>query len=140
MAQFRWYMAPIIGLVVCALAAPAVAEQSETKQEYSKPEYYDMRRLIVPVLEGDRLAGQISIIVVLELAEDADTDDISALERRLRNEYLMAMKEFADRRPGVLRSINVTAVKKLLLSVSKRVLGPGQVRAVLVQSVILRRY
>lgn len=153
--------AAVVGAALTVAAVPVAAESSkagakaeakakrrhlsrdELKKKYDGydwPIFIKVDRLNIPVVHGDRVAGQIMLQLEIEVADNDGRDKVREAEARLRNAFIMALKSYADSRPNILRGPNLRALKRLLLESSHRVLGPDVVKAILVHAMTFRRF
>lgn len=127
MAKFRIVLA--VATALLWLAYPAAAPLAEEDPNFFKVE----PPVIVPVIAGSRLAGQISFVIVLDLSPGTDRSDILRRVPRLRNAYLFDLKHYAEQHRNILRTIRTKSVKRILMAATNRVLGEGLVDAILIQ-------
>lgn len=149
--------AAVVGAALTVAAVPVAAEsgksgtkakrrhlsRAELKEKYAGydwPIFIKVDRLNIPVVHGDRVAGQIMLQLAIEVADNDGRDKVRAAEARLMNAFIMALKSYADSRPNVLRGPNLRALKRLLLDSAHRVLGPDVVKAILVRGMTFRRF
>ncbi len=127
MAKSRFIPAVVAALLwlVYPAAAP-LAEEEPTFFEVQPP-------VIVPVIAGSRLAGQISFVIVLEMSSGTDRSDIIGRLPRLRHAFLLDLKHYAEQHRNILRTIRTKSVKRLLMAACIRVLGEGRIDAVLIE-------
>ncbi len=107
---------------------------------YDWPIFIKVDRLNIPVVHGDRVAGQIMLQLSIEVADNDGRDKVRAGDARLMNAFITELKSYADSRPNVLRGPNLRTIKRLLLESSHRILGPGVVQAILVRGMTFRRF
>ena len=140
MALARRLVAAMAAIVLLASsAAPGLAESAG--DDVPKHNFFRIEPpVVVPVLSGRRLAGQISFDITLELSPETDRDMVIKRVPRLRNAYLFDLKRYAEQRPEVLRNIQLKSLKRMLLATSTRILGKGEVNAVLVQRAQVNRF
>ncbi len=135
-----WIGKGILVALAALVGMAAAARAGEVQVAESRPKFFEMRRIIVPIIHGDTLAGQLTIVVFLELEEGADRDTIREALPRLRDAYFRRLKRHTELQRNIMTHMPLTKIKRLLMEANLRILGPGVVRDVLVQNAILRQY
>lgn len=119
-------------LFVASGPRPAVAAASL--------QYYEIKRLILPVIRRSGLEGHITIKVLLELRDPSIRPEVTAKMLFLRDDFLRVLNRYIAHRPRLLFKINLEEIKALLLKSTVKIMGPGKVKNVLVQAVASRRF
>jgi len=116
-----------------------VAETAEPAEEKEPPKesiFIDMDPLMLPVIQGDQIAGLIQIQVKLETVGQ---DNAIFLKRRLTKISDAFVKDLHGFVPRLLKKkerLDVIILKDRLKVIGDRLLGKGYINDVLVQSVI----
>ena len=104
------------------------------------PVYVRMAPLEVPVVGADRVEQLITIVVVLQVRDQAAQGEVSSRMPRVFDTFLTSLYGAIDEGHLLKGSIvNIAAIKKKLLEVSAQLLGKGTVKEVMVQTVLQRR-
>jgi hypothetical protein len=134
---FLWLT--VAGGPVMAQAKPKSGGEAESDVQGGQ-RFFELDPMNIPVIRGARIRAQITFSLILELFEDTERPDVLEAMPRLRNAYLLDLKNFVDRHRKIMRSVNLPKFKKILLKSTVQILGPESVRAVLVQSVFVHRF
>ena len=117
-----------------------VVEGAEEEKEPEEPQedsiFIDMDPLMLPVIQGDQIAGTIQIQIKLETA---GTENAIFLKRRLTKVSDAFVKDLHGFVPRLLKKkerLDVIILKDRLKIIGERLLGKGYIDDVLVQSVI----
>ena len=133
-------------LSLAVAGGPALAQVKSGSEGGAGPEiqsrqsFFQLEPINIPVVRGDRIRGQITFDVMLELYEEAERDVLLEAVPRLRHAFFLDLKDYVDRHKDILRTIKLKGVKKLLMESSRQILGKKTVRAVLVQRASVHRY
>ena len=103
-------------------------------------QYYEIKRLILPVIRRDGLEGHITLLVMLELNDVRHRSEITAKMRLLRDDFIRVLNQYIAQRPRLLFSIKLKEIKAILLKSVDEIVGPGKVKTVLVKAVASRRF
>lgn len=104
------------------------------------PQYYEIKRLILPVIRRRGLEGHITLKVLLELYDPKYRTEIVAKMPILRDDFIRVLNRYIAHRPRLLLNVNLEEIKALLLKSAVKTMGPGKVKRVLVQAVASRRF
>jgi hypothetical protein len=128
----------------CALAAEdesAGAAMKRALPDWFDPqtrEYYTMPPFVVPVIEGDAVTRQITLLVTLETMGDANREKVLANRQRLQDVFLRDIYGvLAVSRPSDRNYDNVVKIR--LQRAGERVVGSGVIDDVLVKATYDRR-
>lgn len=138
-----WSLVLAVGLGLAggpAFAQVKSKENNRANTSGDRPNYFKLDPLVVPVIRGRRLRGQITFVLMLELYDDVDRSHVFAVLPRLRDSYFVVLKQYAERHRDIMRRLKLKAVKRLLMKVSVKILGQDTVRAVLVQGAGIQEY
>jgi len=102
------------------------------------PEYYTMPPFVVPIIEGDAVTRQITLLVTLETIGDANREKVLANRERLQDAFLRDIYGvLAVRRPPDRNYDNIVKIR--LQRAGERVVGNGVIDDVLVKATYDRR-
>jgi hypothetical protein len=133
---------PLRGLCILLLAAMLFAA-SGPRPAAAAPlalQYYEIKRIILPVIRRSGLEGHITLKVLLELNDVSIRPEVTAKMLFLRDDFIRVLNRYIARRPRLLFNVRLEEIKVLLLKSAVRTMGPGKVKAVLVQAVASRRF
>ncbi len=103
-------------------------------------QFYEIKRLILPVIRRSGLEGHITLKVLLELNDVSFRPEITAKMTILRDDFIRVLNRYIAHRPRLLFKIKLEEIKALLLKSAVKIIGPGKVKNVLVQAVASRRF
>ena len=103
------------------------------------PAFLMLPTMTVPVFEGNEVSRQASLVLALELEPGRTETDIAPFRPRLMDALLSELTRIFEQRSSEERLIDAPALKPKLLEVSRRVVGDGLVKDVLVQQAFERR-
>jgi len=119
---------------------PFAVAEGTTKEKPPEPVkesiFVDLDPLTLPLIQGDQIAGTIQIQVKLETI---GTDNAIYLKRRLtkiKDAFVRDLHGFLPRMLKKEERINVVILKDRLKVIGQRLLGPGYIEDVLIQSVV----
>ncbi len=123
-----------------AKAAEHSAKEAEAAKEgegASGAQYVNMDPLMLPIIDETGVTQTVTLVISLEVPDDATSKEVAHLTPRLKDAYLQELYGSLSRKSvvteqGVLR---VDAIKKRLNKVSVKVLGKDKVNDVLLQIV-----
>jgi flagellar basal body-associated protein FliL len=98
------------------------------------PKFIDVSPLIIPIFQGDKVAGTIDILIKLEAESDENVSTIKHLMPRLNDGFLRALYTLIPQLLKTEQRIDVDTVKRRLMSVGEQVAGRGVIANVLIQS------
>jgi hypothetical protein len=113
-------------------------EKAEPEALLTAPDIVPMPSLNIPMLKGNRIAGTLSVEVMIDIATQERMDEFYAKRSRLAARYADALSKWASAFQDVRAPANVIAIKNQLQNVTNEVLG-GTGATVLLQSAMLRR-
>ena len=97
------------------------------------PAYIELQPVTAPFRRGDKNVQYLVLSINLEVRDKDLVDSVRERMPRLLDTYTSELYALAGERGPEQRSINLARVQARLLTGSDRVLGPGVIRAVLVQ-------
>jgi flagellar protein FliL len=129
-------------LVVAGGAAAQHAKPNSNKGEKGPviegPTFVQMRPIILPIVEGNRVTRTAGVILVLELEKGKTEAELEPSRTKLVDAFITELYTFIDQHKESPRAIDAAAVKVRLQATSDRILGPGFVHEVLVQQAFER--
>ncbi len=129
-------------LLVAHGAVAQHAKPNTSKEEkgpaIEAPTYVQMRPIILPIVEGNRVTRTAGVVVVLELEKGKTEAELEPSRIRLRDAFITELYTFIDQHKESARALDAVAVKERLQATSDRILGPGFVHEVLVQQAFER--
>lgn len=126
--------AATVVIVLSALAAPATMPLAAP----AKPEFVEIKAIVIPVIHHRELSGHFIFEIVLELEEGVQREDIMAFEPRMRDAMITDMKRYAERHPDILDRADMGRMKRVLQAAIERIAGEGLVRDVLFEHIYQR--
>jgi len=126
--------------IVGPFVGPAGMAARAEEEAFLRPNFFELDRIVVPVIHDRRLRGQIALRITLELEDDVDRERMFELLPRLRDRYLIELTRYVDRHPDIMKQLALVSVKALVQRVSDDVLGKKIVRAVLIQNASINRF
>jgi len=103
------------------------------------PVFVPLRPIVLPIVEGDRIAKTTGVVLSLELAHGKTEADLDPDRVRLRDAFITELYAYLDQHADDPRAIDTELLKQRLTRVSARILGPGVVRQVLILQAFERR-
>lgn len=117
-----------------------VVEDVEEKKGPEEPEreaiLIDMDTLVLPVIQGDQIAGTIQIQVKLETNGQENAIFLKQRLTKVNDAFVKDLHSFIPRLLKKKERLDVIILKNRLKVVGERLLGKGYIDEVLVQSVI----
>ncbi|MDD9876779.1 MAG: hypothetical protein OXR84_04985 [Magnetovibrio sp.] len=124
-------------MAIGPFAEPENAEKKEEpKEEPVESIFVDMDPIMLPVLQGDRIAGLIQIQVKLETVGQDNAIYLKRNLTKVQDTFVRDLHGFMPRLLKKKERIDVLILKDRLKVIGDRLLGKGMIRDVLVQSVI----
>jgi hypothetical protein len=102
------------------------------------PVFMTLPTLTVPVFEGNEVSRQASLVLALELEPGRNEAEVVPFKPRLMDALLAELTQIFEQRATEERLIDAAALKPKLLETSRRVVGDGVVKDVLVQQAFER--
>jgi flagellar basal body-associated protein FliL len=126
----------VLALGTTGLAAmPLVPQKGETPLTVVEAGavYVDLEPFAVPVFHDNRLIKQITFAITLEVSGPEGEAEVVEKMVYLRDAFLKSLHRLVHWNARRGQSFDADMVKRRLLADCERVLGPGVVRAVLIQ-------
>lgn len=115
------------------------AEEPKKKERVGPPVYVQVGPMIVPVLGAKTVEQNIMVTVSLEVDDEPTRDKVRNENPRLVDAYVQALYGGIDKGQVIDGQVlNIPALKTKLQEATDKVLGPGIVHDVLIQSVSQR--
>ena len=100
------------------------------------PRFVTMDVLVIPIIQGDKVAALVQIQLKLEAGTVENAAEIARLLPRLSDAFLRDLYGFIPRHLRKEERLNVALIKDRLQLVGDKVAGPGVIKSVLVQAVL----
>ncbi|HEV2550164.1 MAG TPA: hypothetical protein VGU20_22830 [Stellaceae bacterium] len=142
MGQERRLGAALVCALLLAFASPSLAAEHGEHGQGGKepvpgaPVFIDMQPIVLPVIEGKNVTGQVGVLLTVELAKGHVSDDIEEKQRQLTDAFITELYRIYGWRSGADRVVNETLVKRHLQATADRILGKGIVQAVLIRQLV----
>lgn len=103
------------------------------------PTFIKLPPIVLPVFNNEnKVSRQAGLVLALELEPGKTAADIEPNRRQLQDAFITDLYTLYDQLGGAERVIDSALVKERLQATSDRILGPGIVRAVLIQQAFER--
>jgi len=117
-----------------AVGDEVVAEEEAAEGEVKEITYVEMMPIILPIIDRDGISQTISMVVSVQVPNEAKAEEVRQNMPRLADAYLSDMygtlSKQASMEGGVIK---VSMLKERLNSITKKVLGEGVADDVLLQ-------
>ncbi|MDO8606131.1 MAG: flagellar basal body-associated protein FliL [Phaeospirillum sp.] len=130
---YFWGIDPLAKL---GITAPVV-HKDEAPPPPPPASYVDFGILIIPVIQDREVKKQAEMIVRLEV-EPKNKEIVAKNLPRLQNAYLGDMIGFLSISLREGQQLDVPAIRRRLLMVGEKTLGPGYLKDVLVENAVLK--
>jgi flagellar protein FliL len=116
------------------------AHQEEPKKKPDgPPAFVQVGPMTIPVIGPKKIEQNLTIIVSLQMDDEATREKVNQQKFRLLDAYIQALYGAVD--AGQIlegQAVNIPAIKGKLMETTEKVLGPHVVRDILIQSVSQR--
>jgi flagellar protein FliL len=123
-----------------ALASPSQgADRSDPRRKEplpGMPVFIDMQPIVLPVIEGSNVMGQVGVLVTVELVQGRTAEEVEEKQRELTDAFITELYRIYGWRSGADRVIAETLVKRHLRATADRILGKGVVQAILIRQLV----
>jgi flagellar protein FliL len=123
-----------------ALASPSLgADRSDHRRKETAPGmpvFIDIQPIVLPVIEGSNVTGQVGVLLTLELVQGRAPEEVEEKQRELADAFITELYRIYGWRSGADRVVAETLVKRHLQATADRVLGKGVVQAILVRQLV----
>lgn len=134
---YYWGVDPLAKLGLVTPVDQGTSPAPPPPSSSSPPSYVDFGLLMVPVIQNREVLRQAEMIVRLEV--DSRNKDIVARNLpRLQNAFLEDMITFLANNLRPDQPADVEAIRRRLLIIAERTLGPGYVRDVVIDNFNLK--
>lgn len=113
--------------------ASSVAEEHGNKAAPGGPAYVRFDPIFIPLIEGSEVRRQLGITLMLELVADQNRSDVEARRKQLTDAFFRDLYSFFQSRAGARGRVDQNYLKQRLFKVAERVVGPHQVKEVLIE-------
>ena len=145
-----WHRRTLLGALAALAALPAAAaEEKEDKEDKEDkddkdgkppvpgvPIFFNIPSIVLPVVEGSAITRQVSVLLTVELAEGHRRKEASSKRRELTDAFITELYSLYGWRSGANQLVDERLVKRRLLAVADRVLGPGVAHAILIRQLV----
>lgn len=97
------------------------------------PAYVRMDPIFIPIIEGSNIKRQLGITLMIELTEDQVRSDVEARRKQLTDAFFRDLYSFFQSTAGKNKRVDQAYLKTRLLHVAERVVGPHQVKEILIE-------
>ncbi len=112
-----------------------VADAKPKSDLLDPPRFIDLDPLVVPIFQGDSIATTIQITVKLETTGAEKESKINKWKPRISDAFIRDLYSFIPRLLRNQERVNVFIIKKRLQLIGDKVMGPGIIENILVQSI-----
>jgi flagellar protein FliL len=123
-----------LSLLLPGLPAAAAEHGGGEKPAGDGPVFVTLNPIVLPVFEGNKVTRRASIGLALELEKGKSEADVEKLRPKLIDAFITDLHDLYEERRHEPRIIEPSIVKPRLQETANRVLGPGIVHDVLIQS------
>ncbi len=114
----------------------AAAKEPKKKDAHAALAFVEMDPLILPIIDADGISQLVSLVIVLQVHEEAQKAEVEGQMPRIKDAYIQDMYGVLNKNVAVKDGvIQVGIIKEKLNSASERILGEGVVQDVLLQVV-----
>lgn len=136
----------VMALALALSAAPARAQEGEdSSSEKAHREdilglgpYIRFATIVVPIIQGDKVAKQISLTLTLQLFESKSRAEVDAKRPLLIDAFVKYLYVYFQQRAGLKTPLNEAVLKDRLRQTAADILGPDVVKEVLIQQLLER--
>ena len=110
----------------------AAYAQSTLTEPTNRPVFLDIDRIVITVFRGKDVDRHEMISMKLELVDDTAIPAVQAAMPRLRDAFIRSWNAIGVQPDAAARGIDINAGRQRMLAACDRLVGPGQVRNVLI--------
>lgn len=115
-------------------------ETSESVSAFDlAPVLFEINALAVPVIRNRRVERYVLLQIKLELVDEDARKETSRLSAKLHDAFINSLFDYYSYVTPGPKGVNVSAVRKRLMRESKRILGKGLVRKILVKGLVQKK-
>lgn len=116
--------------------APVVEEAKAEEAEGPKMAFVKMDPLILPIMDENGVSQIISLVVALEVKDEATAKEVEFMAPKIKDAYLQDMYGMLNRKAAMEGgAVQVGPIKARLNAITTRVMGEDKVSDVLLQVV-----
>lgn len=114
----------------------AKKEEKGEHGEKAKVAFYEMDPLLLPIVDHDGVNQVISLVVAIEVPDEATAEEVKALSPRLKDAFIQSLYgELNEQMAMKGGAVQVAVIKSRLKDISVKLLGKEMVNDVLLQVV-----
>lgn len=99
-------------------------------------QFVEMDPLILPIVDNEGVSQVVSLVIALEVADQATADEVKAMTPKLKDAFIQDMYGVLNKQAALKGGvIQVSQIKQRLNMISNKVLGEEKVHDVLLQVV-----
>ncbi len=110
------------------------APETEDKDSVRK-RYVELEPMVLPIIREGQVTLHLTVVLAVELITPMPEVDVARLQRPLRDAIFSELHAVYALRYVQEKGFDHPIVRERLMRASERILGPGQVRAVLVRKI-----
>lgn len=131
---------PRLGSTAIAADASMQSENStpDAQSTTRAPRYITLAPLLVSVIRHNDVRKLVTLMITLELADAEKRVDVERLMPRLRDAYISDLQRLFSLGLYDNRTVDLVLVKKRLFALSRKVMGAGVVKDVLILNAMER--
>jgi flagellar basal body-associated protein FliL len=100
--------------------------------------FVDLESITIAVIRNRRIEKHVVLQLSLEVPDEESRSAVSHALPRVKDAFIKDLYDYYAVQPPGREGINVEAIKKRLKRTADEVMGPGKVRAVLIQGAVER--
>lgn len=105
-------------------------------EEQAPTQFVKLDSLILPIVDSRGVTQTLSLVIAIEVADQAAADEVNRLAPRLKDAYIMELYGILNKEAALHNGVvQVAAIKKKLIEMTDKVLGEGVAHDVLLQVV-----
>jgi hypothetical protein len=146
-----WHRRALLAAVAALMALPAAAAEEEKEGKEDKddkddksqkplvpgaPIFFNVPAIVLPVVEGNAVTRQVSVLLTVELAEGHRRREASSKRRELTDAFITELYRLYGWRSGANQLVDERLLKLRLQAAADRVLGPGVAHAILIRQLV----
>jgi flagellar protein FliL len=139
-----WRRRVMLGALAALAALPAAAAEHDGGEGAlpdppllpGVPDFFNIRPIELPVVEGNSVTREVGVLLTLELAEGHRKSEAVKKERQITDAFITELYRIYGWRSGAVQVVNEALIKHRLQAAADRVLGPGVVHAILIRQLV----
>src|SRR5579871_5919673 len=132
----------VLAGLVCFMSLSLEARAAETAKPGAAengPPYVRFDPIFISVIDGNRVARQIGVTLVLELLDVKSKPDVEAMHKQLNDAFFRELYGFFQTKAGAAGKVDEVYLKRRLLATAGKIVGQGIVKEVLVEQLFERK-